>query len=340
MDIEERKIANRFFNKIGFSYVALFVAVFGSQLLAQIIALKVAGGEIFDNALFISLATALPVDIVGAPILYLIIRKFETVKIKENKLGIGSIVKYTCMLAPITFIGALISAGLSSLIGLLTGTVIDNDLVLESIVSLGFVGRIVTACICAPIFEELIFRKLLIDRTVKYGEGISIALSGVLFGLFHGNFEQFFYACFLGMFFGYIYIKTGKIRYTMLLHFLVNFSSAGITATLITHFDLEKMQLLVGQGSISELLNENPEIGNMLPWFGAYIIWTMILVCIFFAGVILWIIEVVSLQGREKKAGVIPKGKRFSTVYLNPGMGLYIVLTLTMCLYVIVSKML
>ena len=33
--------------------------------------------------------------------------------------------------------------------------------------------RILTVGICAPIFEELILRKFLIDRIHKYGEGIA-----------------------------------------------------------------------------------------------------------------------------------------------------------------------
>ena len=337
---DAEKSARRFFNKIGFAYVVLLVAIYGSQLLAQFVALKVAGREIFDNPVFLSLATALPVDIIGAPILYLIIRKFETTKLEENKLGIGSIIKYTCMLGPITFAGALISSGLSLLIGRITGTVIDNNAVVESVMQLGTVGRIVTACICAPIFEELIFRKLLIDRTVKYGEAVSIVLSGVLFGLFHGNFEQFFYACFLGMFFGYIYIKTGKIQYTMLLHFFVNFTSAAVTASLITKFDVDAMQNLVSnEDALQNLSSLPPEISAMLPWFLLYTIWTLFLVMVFFAGVIFWIIELASKQRFAERECQIPRGKALRTVYCNPGMGLYIVLSLSLCVFVIISMM-
>ena len=48
--------------------------------------------------------------------------------------------------------------------------------------------------ICAPILEEYIFRKLIVDRTVKYGQGVAVVLSGLMFGLFHGNLNQFAYA--------------------------------------------------------------------------------------------------------------------------------------------------
>ena len=63
--------------------------------------------------------------------------------------------------------------------------------------------------LCAPVAEELIFRKLLIDRLTQYGEGVAVLFSGLMFGLFHGNLNQFVYAFVLGLCFGFIYVKTG-----------------------------------------------------------------------------------------------------------------------------------
>ena len=42
------------------------------------------------------------------------------------------------------------------------------------------------------------FRKLLIDRIVPFGQRVAVVVSGLAFGLFHGNFYQFFYAFSLG----------------------------------------------------------------------------------------------------------------------------------------------
>ena len=68
----------------------------------------------------------------------------------------------------------------------------------------------------------ILFRKFLIDKTIKYGAKVSIILSAVLFALFHGNLNQFFYAFLIGGFFAYVYIKTGKITYSIILHAVVN----------------------------------------------------------------------------------------------------------------------
>jgi len=93
--------------------------------------------------------------------------------------------------------------------------------------------RTLVVGIGAPVFEELIFRKVLIDRTIKYGEYVSIVLSGMMFGLLHGNFQQFFFAALIGMLFAYIYIRTGRVRYTIFLHMAINLSSALVLQTLL-----------------------------------------------------------------------------------------------------------
>ncbi len=87
---------------------------------------------------------------------------------------------------------------------------------------------IITVGIVVPLLEELLFRKLLIDSTSKYGFGASILLSGLIFGLFHGNFVQFFYATALGILFAYIYASTGKLRYTALLHMGYNLYASAV----------------------------------------------------------------------------------------------------------------
>lgn len=86
--------------------------------------------------------------------------------------------------------------------------------------------------IVAPVMEELMFRKYLIDRIIPFGQKTVMLISGVSFGLFHGNFYQFFYACGIGMVFAYIYSRTGKIRYSILLHMALNFMG-GVVPMLI-----------------------------------------------------------------------------------------------------------
>ena len=79
----------------------------------------------------------------------------------------------------------------------------------------------------APLFEELIFRKFLIDRLLPFGERTTVVFTALLFGMAHQNAGQFFLAFFVGLVLARVYIRTGNILYTMLLHCMINtFASA------------------------------------------------------------------------------------------------------------------
>ena len=71
--------------------------------------------------------------------------------------------------------------------------------------------------------------------------------SALMFGLFHGNLAQFFYAWFLGIVFGYVYYKTGNVIYTMLMHMTINFVGGVVAPRLLAGVDLaetDPMKLL------------------------------------------------------------------------------------------------
>ena len=75
----------------------------------------------------------------------------------------------------------------------------------------------------APVVEELVFRKYVIDRMYPYGEKTAIFLSATVFAVMHGNLNQVFYAFFLGCAQGYLYCKTRNVCYTICIHIMVNF---------------------------------------------------------------------------------------------------------------------
>ena len=76
--------------------------------------------------------------------------------------------------------------------------------------------------IISPIFEELLFRKILLEKLLPYGKVIAIAISSLFFGLFHANLEQLLYTMFLGVLCANIVIITGKIKYAIYLHMSFN----------------------------------------------------------------------------------------------------------------------
>lgn len=89
------------------------------------------------------------------------------------------------------------------------------------------VVMIITAVICAPIFEEIIFRgiiqKGLMNKGVKPRKAIVFA--SIIFGLVHGNPWQLVGAVLLGCVLGLVYYKTKSLLLPMLLHGFNNLCS-------------------------------------------------------------------------------------------------------------------
>ena len=83
---------------------------------------------------------------------------------------------------------------------------------------------------------------LLIDKLGRYGERLAIIVSAVAFGLFHGNLSQLIYATGIGLIFGFVYVKTGRVVYSCLLHILVNFF--GTVPSLLARESLERLEAL------------------------------------------------------------------------------------------------
>ena len=77
--------------------------------------------------------------------------------------------------------------------------------------------------IAAPIFEELIFRGVILGGLLKkYSPAKSILFSSALFGLVHLNPWQFVPAMILGIFSGWVYYKTRQLTLSILIHLVNN----------------------------------------------------------------------------------------------------------------------
>ncbi|MHC6180278.1 lysostaphin resistance A-like protein [Clostridium sp. JNZ X4-2] len=83
-------------------------------------------------------------------------------------------------------------------------------------------------CIIGPAMEELVFRGVVLGGLLNtYSAKKSIIISAILFGISHLNGIQFINAFLLGVFMGYIYVKTKSIYLCMYTHVL--FNSIGFT---------------------------------------------------------------------------------------------------------------
>ncbi len=81
---------------------------------------------------------------------------------------------------------------------------------------------LVLLTVIAPFFEEFIFRGAVLRLLQPYGNGLAIFVSAFCFGIYHGNFQQFFYAFALGICLGYIAVATKSLFCSTVLHALFN----------------------------------------------------------------------------------------------------------------------
>ncbi len=82
--------------------------------------------------------------------------------------------------------------------------------------------NVLLTCVLAPVFEELMFRELILDRLRPYGDRFAVLASALFFGLLHGNLSQMLYAGMTGVLLGTVAVRTGCLWQTVLLHAMVN----------------------------------------------------------------------------------------------------------------------
>jgi len=80
---------------------------------------------------------------------------------------------------------------------------------------------IIIACMPA-IFEELLFRGIIINGIKKIGTAQAVLSCGILFALFHQNPSQTVYQFINGALFALLAIRSGSVIPTMMMHFINN----------------------------------------------------------------------------------------------------------------------
>lgn len=84
----------------------------------------------------------------------------------------------------------------------------------------------------APVTEEFVFRRLFAAKLLPYGERVFILTSALCFSIVHGvslGVPQIAYTFVLGLVWAYVYVKTGSLLYSIILHSLSNFAGAIIS---------------------------------------------------------------------------------------------------------------
>lgn len=227
----------KYFSGIGFRYLfgTLLITVVQSIAMLIMNALSAQIPAIAADYTYTFLAAMLAMYLIGFPVVILFFRKIPVQDMSDKKkMSLRQWLTALFMSLAILYSFNLVGTAMTTVIGILKKGSVTN--VMATITgSIHPVANLFIIVLCAPLVEEILFRKILVDRTIQYGEWISAVFSGFVFGLYHGNLNQFIYAFPLGCFFAFLYVKTKDIRYTISLHMVVNFFGSFVSQTLMDY---------------------------------------------------------------------------------------------------------
>lgn len=262
--------------RIGISMIIMFVLRFAATFIVSALA-----QVIFDNTLiYIAnvLVSIVFVYLIPITITYFIMRR----PLKESGHRLYNKPKYVGKALGMfpalygTGIGInIITMGLLTIVSLIIGgdgTVENPIFSMQASTPVTAVIMFVDLAIIAPLFEEFWFRGIFMQSLRRYGNGVAIMISAILFGLTHGNFQQIFYATAVGIVLGYIATVTDSIITSTILHAMLN-SVAGILM-------LFMVDPSVSDAMTSAMAGTQPEITPLVAAFAVYMVLVMVLLIV------------------------------------------------------------
>lgn len=283
--VPKNKEANAAYSYMGFALTFMFLAIHISQpLLAEMLP---------DHPL---LSLYLPIYGIGFGVFMLLIRCWRhfmptaAVSAAEKELspdGNKLPIKRFLILVPVCFFvmysGNVLGLILQGIIHIL----IPFSLPLPETAALTIEelpSQALFLAVASPLMEEFIFRRIVIDRLSPYGEKAALFMSALLFGLFHGSLNQLCYAFLLGLVFGYVYIKTKKLRYTIILHMGINSLSTVLLPMLLAVAESAMPDVPLYTVPISSVLT-NPGVMGLIVYMILIILLSLLGAVLFFFGV-------------------------------------------------------
>ena len=300
--------ARKVFSRLGFG--AAVILLLGSALqIAASVAVYLLAPKFAKTEAAAWLLTFVPLYAAAVPAGLLIIRKIpayppQVRNVRPADCAAFLLVSVFLMYAG-NFLGTMISTALQNAFGIVSRNAASTYASSESLLP-----KLLFMVILAPMIEEYVFRRALIDRMRPYGGKQAVITSALIFGLFHGNLSQLFYASALGLAFGYIYLKTGRLLYTVLLHMFINFTGSILAPALLNGAD-------------------SADLSSLSSGFLTYVA-ALIAVSVIGLAMLVTRRRSIAFLPEEKE---LPKGARFKTVWLNPGMILLVLSCLGMIVY-------
>ena len=308
-------VAKKQFSRLGMGAFVILGVGTVAQILAGSLTAEFLPG-LMQHPWGMWLVTFAPLYLIAVPLGLLILKKAPAKPLEKHSIKPGRMVVCAIICIFLMYTGNLLATVISTLLQMIPGVSAGNP-ILTYATDESILAKVLVMVILAPVIEEYIFRKLLIDRMHIYGEKLAVFTSALMFGLFHGNLTQLIYAFALGLVFGYVYLKSGKLRYSIGLHMLINFlgsvAGPGLAAKVTTFAELETLDTAA------------------MVWMVVFVVYLLAIIGLSITGFVLLCINQRKVTYNQAELE-LPKGSRFKTVYLNAGMLLLVLACLGLVL--------
>ena len=327
INVYDTKPIKRAFSKTAWAmliYMAVFTAF---QILFTVAGNVIWGAEALENSSVWKWAVSfLPQYVIAFPITVLVFMLTPAKPPVKQKMGTLRFLSFIPMAYAVTYAGSIIGNTLSAIIS--WGKA--SNAVTEYVDDTNIFVKIAILVIIGPLVEEILCRKLIIDRIAQYGEKVAVLVSALIFALFHTNLYQFFYAFGIGIILGYVYLRTGMLRYSTVIHAVMNFIGGVIAPYIISlTADMQDFSILEAH-DMSQLL-------PMLASVAVTLVYSSVVMGVVVLGTVLLIMrrKTAIWQPAENE---IPRVLITETVFLNAGMIVFTAITALLTVYSIFVK--
>ena len=312
-----RRSLKRHYSRLGLALFLYMLATVAAEYAMQLLVASF-WPEFLDSGWYLVTLSFVPMYLIGFPVFLWALPPAAPKELRPPKQKLPGKLFFPLLLMCFGFLypGNLIGQGLNEALSFLScllnsGSSGSGGNALEMLASgSDLLPYSIVAVILGPLMEEITFRKLLLDRMRTIDKPAAVFFSALAFGLFHGNVVQFFYAFGVGLLFGVIYIRTGKLWYSVALYMLVNFFGSVVTMLLLPQIDM---------------LHPLDALAPLLA-LGGY---AMLLLTAAVAGVVLLIKHRKKLYVGDEYDRL--RGMRFSTAFCTVGFTLYLLASIAVC---------
>lgn len=238
--MNQNKIINKQIRKISTSttlpVLVFILAIYAVSFALSFLSGTAPRGSILRDSGFINLLLYVVTYLICIPLIAFIYQKS-----KGNRVGIKLSAlykkpqksafwcfKWIIISIGFAYIASFVSNMIFSMIEMLSGTSLNEASFEFGDSVFGIIVTIIAPLIFAPIFEELLFRGVVLKNSEPMGQLFAIIMSGIIFGLWHENYPQFLFATVLGCFSAFMVMKTRSIIPSMITHFLINSIGTGL----------------------------------------------------------------------------------------------------------------